>query len=176
MERKSVEAVPALSAKIDFTGLSRQGIEQRISGIIWDAIEEMLGFEETEIQENEFLSDYGMDSVAFLKLIDRVERETGIEADRDRLFDLKNRFGHFPVFRRQYPRNRQRAFRNESPFGYYIPVRRFDRPLVLPVRGTWAVIGMACRFPGAENIDEFWEKPQKRRGFGHGNPGPIGLT
>ena len=151
-EKKSERvAVPESSVKIDFTGLSRQEIERRLSCIVSDAIEEMLGFEESEVDKDELLSDYGVDSVTFVKLIDRVDRVTGIEADRDLLFDL----GTVSDISRFFA-DRILAFEAES--------HETTSPVVFASRseGTTgprdvAIIGVACRFPGADNIDSFWE-------------------
>ncbi len=123
--------------------------EQRIASI-WQAA---LGIEQVGVNDNFF--DLGGNSLIGLQLIARLKREFNIQIPAVALFEAPTISALARYLRPEAPRitDAQVATLGER--------RKQARRSV--DHGGVAIIGMAGRFPGARNIEQFWQQPARRR-------------
>jgi len=136
----------------DLSDRSQQEIVEWISQIVVKQLTETLGYTESDIVLDLPLSDYGLDSVLFLGLVERIAEETGVHPDPVRLFDLTTITDIARFYAKQLTTAEKPQVKAEFPDTASFPSMSEDRTGPADV----AVIGMACRFPGAKNIDTFW--------------------
>jgi acyl transferase domain-containing protein/acyl carrier protein/SAM-dependent methyltransferase len=104
---------------------------------------EVLGTPVGRIEDDVPLAEYGVDSLVGLKLIDTINRRYGLELEMATLFDCPT------------VQSLGRRIAQERPVMPVSVAQSRDHPR--PPDEAIAVIGMAGRFPGAPDIEAFWE-------------------
>ncbi len=136
-----------LSFQAGHAGLSEQEVFERLSRLIVNRVAETMGYTESEIDPDQPLSDYGIDSIRYTALLEYIAQQTGLDPDPDHRFDLSTLSD---IARFYAEKSTETGKPAPGSRAYGVSNGCLDV----------AVIGMACRFPGAENIDRFWENLQ----------------
>ncbi|BDU00180.1 thioester reductase domain-containing protein [Nocardia sputorum] len=145
------------------TVLSQPGTAQALEAELTAIVADGLGVARSEVRVDLSLSEYGVDSILAVKIIDRVNARYGLALRPTVVFD-------HPSVRLLSARLAQEGAEATSASG--APARARTAPVSnLPTPGTRtaaerpsersasmdvAIIGMSGQFPGAANLDEFW--------------------
>lgn len=125
---------------------------------------EVIGIPAARIEEDIPLAEFGVDSLVGLKLLDTVNRRYGLELPMQTLFDcptlmaLRNRIEtQLPAAKPAEavaPAMVSQEFGGVTAAMRHGPIEAARDPLTTD---AIAIVGMAGRFPGARNVDAFWE-------------------
>ena len=125
---------------------------------------EVIGIPAARIEEDIPLAEFGVDSLVGLKLLDTFNRRYGVVLPMQTLFDcptlmaMRNRIeSELPVVKPVEavpPAIGAQEFGGVAAAMKHEPVETTRDPLTAH---AIAIVGMAGRFPGARNVDVFWE-------------------
>ncbi|WP_315823385.1 type I polyketide synthase [Paraflavitalea speifideaquila] len=118
-----------------------------------------LNMETSELKADKPFPDYGIDSILITQLIQPVKKALDADIDPSLLFEYQTIASFAAWLAEAYPGQFARLLSNTKQ----VPVAP-PPTAVAPLRSTGiAVVGMACRFPGAPNLDAYWELLQEGR-------------
>ena len=138
-------------------------------------VAEILGFDETDIDPQEGFFDMGMDSLAVIELRTHIQDDLGCQLKSDQMFNYPTveklaayLTGQVPKSISEAPdqeiRNQKSEIRNLSlqDVPEHTETAEPSAPAVSAPEKSGlsepiAIIGMACRFPGADSPGVFWE-------------------
>lgn len=158
---------PGLAAHSDLAPPERAetgALLERALQVLVRSISKILKLTSSEIHLESAWNDFGFDSVTFIQLAEHVKADFGIEINPALFFEYKtpNRFAAFLV--EKYPehletgtRKPPRPVESRSPKMAPEPLRgsrfyseqRYHEPI--------AIVGISGKFPGACDLDEFWD-------------------
>ncbi|MEV6476089.1 beta-ketoacyl synthase N-terminal-like domain-containing protein [Streptomyces sp. NPDC051657] len=159
-------------------------LRAHIEAVALDVLAEALDIPRTRIGRGEPFSNYGLDSIFAVNVARTLGGTLGIDLDITVLFEHNSlgELGEFIVS--EYAEDLRDALPPEPapPDRAPGPVRPRSRPDLdeTPLDGM-AIVGMSVRFPGADDVDEFWRiveqggrcitaPPEKRADWaGHGD-------
>jgi len=193
IHRQVLKGNPEAADDVRGIPIKPESIESIIEKIVAESLRNVLGLSGKPIDKRKQFSEYGVDSVMGIELIDSINEflklplKTTIIFDHVNVADLSqyiySEYGNQvsavlssmenPVFRADQDQSRSQDIQNE-PKDEIFHIERRDartrgRPVVSAERskniakdGTGsgrdiAVVGMSGRFPGAENLDRFWQ-------------------
>lgn len=142
------------------------GLRARIEAVALDVLAEALDIPRTRIARDEPFSNYGLDSIFAVNVARTLGGTLGIDLDITVLFEHNTlaELGEFIVS--EYAEELRDVLPPEPapPKGASGPVR----PRPQPERDEaaldgMAVVGMSARFPGADDVDEFWRIVEQGR-------------
>nr|WP_165703709.1 type I polyketide synthase [Enhygromyxa salina] len=124
---------------------SRAG-QPELSARIRSLIGELLGLGASELSDSRPLRDYGLDSLLRMELRARLGRDLGIELPVSFAVD-------HPTVAAMVE-----ALRATTPVAVEVntPISALD-PVSVASDDAIAIVGVSCRLPGADDIDEFWQ-------------------
>jgi len=126
-------------------------LEVRISDI-W---KEVLGLDKVGVKDNFF--DLGGNSFNILKIMRKIHEEFQKDVPVVSLFRYPTIHAFVEYFQRELDGKGESFHYNDLTPQEYIRRRKSGLNDARSSSGSIAVIGMAGRFPGADNVDEFWE-------------------
>ncbi|WNF25484.1 beta-ketoacyl synthase N-terminal-like domain-containing protein [Streptomyces sp. C11-1] len=156
-------------------------LRAHIEAVALDVLAEALDIPRTRIGRGEPFSDYGLDSIFAVNVARTLGGTLGIDLDITVLFEHNTlaELGEFIVS--EYAEDLRDVLLPEpaSPDRAPDPVRPRPRPEIdESALDGMAIVGMSARFPGADDIDEFWRiveqgrrcitaPPEKRADWAH---------
>ena len=139
-------------ASTDVGPVRSEDLAERINAVFMHGMVEKLGFRPEEIDVDRPLEAYGFDSIFLVSCLEELERSLGVVISRFEVTDASTLRGIVEccvsvvlrkspasdTIRHTFSKNTRRTDRNDS-------------------EERIAVVGMAGRFPEADDLDEYWE-------------------
>ncbi|MEJ2415523.1 MAG: SDR family NAD(P)-dependent oxidoreductase [Exilibacterium sp.] len=166
------EKTAELSAVSDDGLFSQKDVEQLVISNIGKTLKIPLA----EIHLEDSLSDFGFESITLMELVKRFTDEYPIDMDVTVLFEYPTLAGLSRYLYDNHRQSFQRVRMQATPIAprpRTIPfLQHSPRAIVAksPSRQHIAIIGMAGRFPGSENLAEFWQNLSQGRQVVSGLP------
>ncbi|MFE9858104.1 beta-ketoacyl synthase N-terminal-like domain-containing protein [Streptomyces sp. NPDC005780] len=139
-------------------------LRARIEAVALDVLAEALDIPRTRIGRSESFSNYGLDSIFAVNVARTLGGTLGIDLDITVLFEHNTlaELGEFIVS--AYAEDLRDVLPPEpaSPDRAPDPVQRRPKPDEAALDGM-AIVGMSARFPGADDVDEFWRIVEQGR-------------
>lgn len=150
-------------------------LAERVESLLIAELAPLLEIEPSRLRPDTYISEFGVDSMLFTQLVLRLNRKLGLKLAPAALF------GHptlrsFANFLAQEHADKLSAVisSNQASIPASVPVsavqaaRAASNAPAPGARGTAAresiaIVGMAGRFPGCRNVDEFWELLSQQR-------------
>ncbi len=126
----------------------RNPLQQRLAALF----ETVLGYAPVGIEDPFF--EAGGNSLRAVALVRAIEQELGLTLSLPQLYDLPTVAGLAQLLQPQSEHLGAKAVAAEKAFEESSSLRGMPPPAP---QGRFAIVGLASRLPGAENVDQFWE-------------------
>lgn len=167
------QAAKPLTVKAEEKSLrSSSDLRKSVVRYVIKQVAQVLGYKENEIKTNEYLEVYGIESVAILNITDRFEKDFG-DISKTLFFEYKTVNEIADYFMENHEQKCKELFQNsqESQLdtNQEVQYAREEQEIQTGVSTVLktgqqeqaddeiAIIGMSGVFPGAENLEMFWD-------------------
>ena len=135
-----------LSLKVPFSELSTQpSLDASVLQTLKNIFKEVIGITDSEIELDRNFAEYGVDSVLLMALLKKIEVVMNLLITAEVILE-HNTLTKLNAYMQQISASTEEAPLNEPGI-----------KLLLNKQQKIAVVGMACQFPDANNLEQFWD-------------------